>query len=231
MNLPELIAGMRESLKKATPGPWKAVSVTVESERGYVVAKTESTPALDGRSLYQRNCDQAEFIALANPENLLRVLDRIQELEKALVFASACIRRSGVDENSVGGLADAYRVASEALNHEKGGTMKKKLLRGSTEMTSAQGEAEKWVFEDNGHLFSNNNDEAANATQAYLAGYRQAIEDAAQLVERLNIEESKPNLGGTFGNTKFDVTLGAAERSCLPACIRSLTEATREEKS
>lgn len=55
--------------------------------------------------------------------------------------------------------------------------------------------AEKYVFEDKGALFSNNNDEAANGVQAFLAGIAHERAKTAKVREALEFYADKKNWG------------------------------------
>ncbi len=81
---PEELAEMRSRLDAATPGPWKQENEFVVCDSGgYVIAKAESTPALDGRSLRERRRAQAEFIS-ASRTDMGSLLDEVERLRAAL---------------------------------------------------------------------------------------------------------------------------------------------------
>ncbi|BBV67824.1 hypothetical protein STW0522KLE44_42120 [Klebsiella sp. STW0522-44] len=78
----ELAQRMREAAEKATPGPWGIArdGMTVTSNQSHPIATLSEA---SHRMLSDGSTGQdAEFIALANPVNVLTLLDRIAELEE-----------------------------------------------------------------------------------------------------------------------------------------------------
>jgi hypothetical protein len=89
------VMGLRRLAEKATPGPWKSFSeitgddawnpeeqtITIGAE-GVLLAtyKTEYVEYPD----HEQNAANAAFIAAANPQAVLALLDRIEALEKGL---------------------------------------------------------------------------------------------------------------------------------------------------
>jgi hypothetical protein len=89
--LEEIVSGLREAAEKATPGPW----VTEHDERGYTEWEISSEPT-DRPICSVHTGRDAAYIAAANPQALLSVLDafqaqaaRIAELEAHVKEESA----------------------------------------------------------------------------------------------------------------------------------------------
>jgi len=87
-----LIAQLRAAASKATPGPWEAADGDAQLLTGYEL------PTPDGHLLkhtievgYPNGCDNSRYIALANPENILKLCAMAEEaLELAIHTVEFC---------------------------------------------------------------------------------------------------------------------------------------------
>lgn len=106
MTLPNWALAAKERRQRATPGNWKALSSDVEDAIGHTVAKAFSTPALDGRSLFERANDNAEFIAQSKSD--------LARYETALEIAVKALQEC-VDDRHYGGCFPRHTEALAAI--------------------------------------------------------------------------------------------------------------------
>lgn len=122
-DLKSLTTKLRELASKATPGQWAAYNnlSQIDSDNGLTVLEMDDN---DGISL---SVSEADFnhMAAANPENILRLLDALEEVEKALEeidrIAPGTRQIRGYDKDEQREYAEALNGVSEALSKLRGG--------------------------------------------------------------------------------------------------------------
>lgn len=82
--------------KAATPGPWESTPPIghVTDTRGHVTAFAYSTPSMDGRSLNQRQADQAALIAAAR-NALPELISRLRAAEAEVASLNHALQAYG----------------------------------------------------------------------------------------------------------------------------------------
>lgn len=101
MTLAELRKQMREASEKATSGPW--IVRRMHGGTPHFVAKTSPMYTIvteEGSGSFP--VSDAEFIALANPANIARLLDAMQKMEEALDKAEAALQLIAAPKRSDG---------------------------------------------------------------------------------------------------------------------------------
>ncbi|MGQ4591284.1 ead/Ea22-like family protein [Raoultella ornithinolytica] len=116
-DITELAQSLKAAAEKATPGPWRRSSVRFNGITDI------ANPMEQGSKPHVANASEkrdAEFIALANPSNILALVEALEKAQRANNSAPAILRQLAEEKQKRGEVAaaTAFNYAASALQKE-----------------------------------------------------------------------------------------------------------------